>query len=164
MSVRRESGLLLALLLPALLSAQYRQSDTSWIQRTRIGPGSLVRLEVGHLVTRAPEPQLTTPYRGHVASFTHDTLYLAAADSSVAIPRILITRMELSLGLDREYSAGQGAGYGLLLGILAGGIGQPHGWRQDRGELFGAGIGFLAGYVAGVAFPVERWVFGWLPP
>jgi hypothetical protein len=150
-----------ALVCPSLLLAQ---GDTNWVRRTHVTPGALVRVEVGHLVTRAPESQVTRSYLGHVTAIGHDTLVVATTDSSLVVPRILITHLELSLGQDRAFFAGQYGFCGAFIGYLGGHVGQPRGWRQDRASLIGTGIGFLAGYAIGFAFPQQRWALGWLSP
>jgi len=153
--------MLAALLCPASLVAQW--GDSSWVRRTQIAPGVTVHVEVGHLVARAPQSQVTRPYVGRVTAIGHDTLFLATRDSSVAVPRILITGLEISLGRDRAYWAEQDAFIGALAGAYLGGIGQ-HGWRQRRADLFGGCGGFLLGYIIGASFPKERWVMGWMAP
>jgi hypothetical protein len=150
-----------AMLGPALASAQ--RDTSSWVKSRQVNPGATIRIEVGHIVTRAPEAQLTTRYVGRVRAIGHDTLFIAVSDSDMAVPRILITSIQLNRGRDRRHAAGQYGFWGALGGYVAGGVGQPRGWRQDRSRLLGTGIGFLAGYIAGIVFPYEYWTSGWLP-
>jgi hypothetical protein len=105
--------------------------------------------------------------RGEVATLAADTLYLRVpgTESSVAIRRTTIKRIERSLGVPTPAeSAVRGAvGWALMGAVLGLATGWPD-WDGGRNErragdraALGAATGAAAGFILGAIFPTERW-------
>ena len=103
--------------------------------------------------------------RGRVMALASDTLYLAVTDSvaSLAIPRSLIQRLELSRGVpSRGLNAlrqGVVSGVaGALTGLVTFGlIGEKSGSDGAEAAIVYGGVSFAAGAIAGAVFRRERW-------
>ena len=142
---------------------------TPALAQPEVRPGERVRLRVAAEVTRAPRTLKTQPVVGIIRSIGLDTLYLDLTPANAAaVPRILIQRVDRSLGPpSRRQSAGEGAYFGALLGLLippvlpkrtAAFVRGP-----DEGRMVGLAAGFLLGALTGYLLPYERWRPAWIP-
>ena len=112
-------------------------------------------------VLRSPRarPRRLRRITGTLRAIEPDTIRLALSPTGppVAIPRILIYRVEGSLGRERRGSAGDAA-------LVGGGIGAllMGGFREkSRAVVFASG--YAIGALVGAVRPYERWEQAWLP-
>ena len=151
-------GLLLAvaatcLAMPATVRAQGMESA--------VGVGSRVRISVTDTVLPSPD---TRPGRlrqviGTVLGIAPDTIHLQPSpnDPPVAIPRILIYKVEMSLGRGRAGSAGDAA-------LVGGGVGAILvGFVREKLKMPLFACGYALGALGGAVRPYERWKEGWIP-
>lgn len=126
-----------------------------------VSVGSRVRLAVTDTV-------LTTPYAragrlrqviGTVLGIAPDTIRLQPSpnDPPVAIPRILIYTVEMSLGRGRAGSAGDAA-------LVGGGLGAVlMGFLPEKLQMPLFASGYVLGALVGAVRPYERWREAWIP-
>ena len=138
------------------ISTHAQGGDPSMVQ-----VGTRVRLSV--TATALPSPR-SRPGRlrqiiGTVRDIAPDTIRLeVSADSpSVAVPRILLYRVERSLGRTRAGSAGDAA-------LIGGGIGALlTGFFREKDLAIVLGSGYAIGGLVGAVRPYERWEHAWIP-
>ena len=141
------------LAMPMTLRAQGMESMVS--------VGNRVRVAVTDTVLPSPD---TRPGRlrqviGTVLGIAPDTIYLQPApnDPPVAIPRILIYKVEASLGSDRVGSAGDAA-------LIGGGMGALLiGFVREKLKMPIFAAGYALGALVGAVRPYERWKEAWIP-
>jgi hypothetical protein len=123
--------------------------------------GRRLRVAVTDSVLRSPyeRPGRLRQLIGTVVAIEPDTLRMAPSptDPPVAIPRILIYKIELSRGHDRKWAAGEVALMGGGLGAIASSF-----LPDDLGVVVFAG-GYVLGALIGAVVNHERWVSAWLP-
>jgi hypothetical protein len=108
---------------------------------------------------------------GTVVAIAPETLYvdLANAVGRLAIPRVMIQGVEMSLGRpSRARSALDAASGGALVFALlfsAYVVDPDSRWFRSSGRAAGAGavIGLGTGLVLGFILPYERWRIAWIP-
>ena len=142
------------LALPTALPAQA-------IDSYMIMPGSRVRVAVTETILPSPfaRPGRLRRITGTVRDIAPDTIRLeVSADAApVAIPRILIYRVERSLGRGRRGSAGDAA-------MMGGGIGALLlGFFREEDYLPVLAGGYIVGGLVGALRPYERWEEAWIP-
>ncbi|MFN2566439.1 MAG: hypothetical protein ABR499_15695 [Gemmatimonadaceae bacterium] len=139
-----------------------------------IGVGTRVRVEVvegtPQVFPQSPFSAVAQRLQGTVRAIAPETLYVALSNAAgtVAIPRVAIRRVEMSLGRpSRSASAMQvGTASAVLFALfMPSFVVQPE--RQfgssERAAVVGAGIGFGMGALFGALRPYERWRLAWIP-
>ena len=123
--------------------------------------GDRVRVQVTAAVLPSPDARLGRLRRvtGMMRAIAPDTVYLevSADEPPVAIPRILIYKVERSLGRTRAGSAGDAALVGGGAGVLLIGFVR----EQLRFPVWAAG--YAVGALVGAVRPYERWKEAWIP-
>jgi hypothetical protein len=153
----RRTGVVLALvaICGSDLSAQWPEEIT---------PGARIRVRLPEVQYQLDGPR-GQPIRGRVTNLSTDTIHLAVGDSvgSLAIPRLLIQRIDVSRGSpSRGMSALQRGAVsgviGALYGLLAAGLYEDSdGIDEAESALIGGGVGLAVGAVFGAIWPHERW-------
>jgi hypothetical protein len=155
------AAMVAALLVPTGAGAQreVRMADVG--SRVRVGVIESPRLSPDDPLT----PQLRI--RGTIHEIAPDTLYLEVSNTTsiMAIPRIRIQVVELSLRVSRRGSAVESGFTGGSILALLGPL--VNGTRETGAELkaaaAGAALGFVGGALLGALYPFERWRIAWLP-
>lgn len=123
--------------------------------------GTRVRLSVTETVLPSPRsrPGRLRQVTGTVREIASDTIRLeVSADSpSVAVPRILLYKVERSLGRTRAGSAGDAA-------LIGGGVGALlQSFFKEKHVAIILGSGYALGGLVGAVRPYERWEHAWIP-
>ena len=146
--------LALCLALPSPAHAQ--RHDPAMVQ-----VGTRVRLAITETALPSPRsrPGPLRQIAGTVRDIAPDTIRLeVSADSpSVAVPRILIYRVERSLGRTRRGSAGDAGVMGFGVGAML------SGFFEEKHVAIVLGSGYAIGGVFGAVRPYERWDYAWIP-
>ena len=157
MSVMRRLLVVLACIavMPATGLAQ-RGLDESAIRE-----GTRVRLSVTDHVLPHPYARAgkLRTVSGTLRSIEADTVRVetVAGQPPVVVPRILIEKVERSLGETRSGSAGDAA-------LVGGGLGAVSmGFFREKLQLIVFGTGYVLGAIVGAIHPYERWEEAWLP-
>lgn len=101
--------------------------------------------------------------RGTVAHLAPDTLFLRLGDSvgTVAIPRALIRRLDVSRGVPSRVSSAIRTGviWGIVVGVTTALYpeSEPTSLSHTEQAAIGAGVGLSIGAVFGAIYPIERW-------
>ena len=123
--------------------------------------GNRVRVSTTDSVLRSPHARLgqLRQTKGTVTAIAPETLYVAttAADPPLAIPRILIFKVEVSRGDDRRGAIADAGFSGFGLGALL------MSFFSDRLKPVVIGSGIALGALYGALFPYERWREALLP-
>ena len=107
---------------------------------------------------------------GRLVATGRDTIHMAnGAQDTIAIPRSLITGLQVSTGTSRRTLAGMGRGF--LVGTLLGGVasltamGMTDAGSADVGPLIaaGAGLGAVTGLLLGAVIGATRVRHDWVP-
>lgn len=139
---------------------------------TRIRVGVADRIPgVPDRIPNSPFPRSVQRLQGTVRAIGPDTLYLDLSNtpSRLAIPRVMIQGVEMSLGRpSRARSALEAATVGaaiLALLVPAYVVDPGSRWFGSSGRATAAGavIGFSAGTLFGLLRPYERWRIAWIP-
>lgn len=142
------------LAMPVTLRAQGTESSMIMV-------GSRVRVTVTDTALRSPyaRPGRLRLIAGTVRAIAPDTIRLevSAIDPPVAIPRILIYKVERSLGRGRAGSARDAALTGGGVGALLMGL------FDEKVRLAIFGSGYAVGALVGAVRPYERWAQAWIP-
>lgn len=163
------SAMLASLVNPPSVGAQVGQRAVHMVD-----VGTRVRVEVVEGVPQgfpqSPSAAGAQRLQGTVHAIAPETLYvnLANAVGTVAIPRVAIRRVEMSLGRpSRSVSAMQvgTAGAFLFALFMPSFVVQPERrfGSSARATAAGAGIGFGVGTLIGALRPYERWRIAWIP-
>lgn len=124
--------------------------------------GLRVYLPAGKRVRVVSVPD-TPPFTGNVLRLTSDTLTLAASSGSalVQLPVASLTSIEESEGRDRMGWAFRGAGIGVIVGGIGGGLAgrsqDDFGLGAIAGFIAGGIVGTVGGAVVGAIVAPERW-------
>jgi hypothetical protein len=131
-----------------------------------VQPGTRVRVWLPEPSRQEQQPQRRQLLRGTVESVNGGVLRMTVpgAAGSLAIPRTVVRRLDVSRGVDRGASAIERAVGGAIGGAILFGMlndpkrtGGPHyrtDWRAAGvGASWGAGIGAVVGFI----WPYERW-------
>ena len=126
-----------------------------------VGVGSRVRVTVTETVLPSPRsrPGRLRRIVGTVTDIQSDTIRIqgAAEGPPDVVPRLLIYKVERSLGRGRRGSAGDAA-------MIGGGIGAVSlGFFREKHQMAVLGAGYLIGGIVGAIRPYERWEEGWIP-
>jgi len=147
---------LIALLLVPLSTRVWAQ----WSPDLRTGSRVRLRLPEREFQFMGPRGQ---SIRGTVAQLAPDTLYLRLGDSvgTVAIPRTLVRRLDLSRGVPSRISSAARTGvvWGVVYAIVAA-LYVDHSsssLSDTERATIGGGVGLTLGAVFGAIYPVERW-------
>ena len=125
----------------------------------RVDTGYRVRLEVAKEMRRSPVTLRGTRVVGTIRGISPETLYVRQGSSQgdMAIPRILLQRVEGSLGPPSRFaSMKQLAYFGAVLGLI---FPSEDGWLRMRLMTAGA----VAGALVGIVRPYEQWERAWIP-
>jgi hypothetical protein len=125
----------------------------------RVDTGARVRLQVANEIRRSPVALPVTSLIGTIRGISPETLWVQTATSprDVAIPRIVLQRVEVSLGPPSRWESMKHLTYiGAVLGLL---VPIEEGWLRLRLMAAGAGAGAFVGLVR----PYERWEQAWIP-
>ena len=152
-------------------AAELRAQGEGPIER-RVRVGDRVRLAVADTVVRAPSHLPTRRVIGTIRAIAPEALYLdvaaAGVGGRVAVPRILIQKVERSLGPPSRVESAKELGLagafvlGVLVAPLLGERGGPFP-SEVEARLVGAGVGWVGGTLVGLLRPYERWRGGWIP-
>jgi hypothetical protein len=136
-----------------------------------IGPGTEVRVGLAAEPNLLPHPRRVEWARGTIHDIQPDTLFLSSeAAGLIPIPRLMITDVRESLGIDR-WQSGRDVGFSLAVfaALVMSVIQETE--LADRGLLrsevgayaTAAAGGFAVGFAIGGIRPFERWRTAWLP-
>lgn len=131
-----------------------------WSPDLRVGARVRLQLPEAEFQYMGSRGQLV---RGTVAHLFPDTLYLRLGDSvgTVAIPRALIRRLDVSRGIPSRIGSAARTGlfWGLALGLVTALYPQREPATRSHTEeaAIGAGVGFSLGAMFGAIYPLERW-------
>jgi hypothetical protein len=143
-----------------------------------VGIGTRVKVGVVDRVPGVPDRMPNSPFatsvqrlQGTVRAIAAETLYVDLSNTTgrVAIPRVMIEGVEMSLGrTSRARSAFEAAtAAGLLFALfLPSFVVDPDSrWFSSDGRAASAGavIGLGVGTVFGFLWPYERWRIAWIP-
>jgi hypothetical protein len=138
-----------------------------------VGIGTVIRVGLAAEPNLAPYPRTVRWLRGTIHSIRPDTLFLVPTPGTdvIPIPRLMITDIQESLGVNRWVSARQ-VGFGLaffnalVIMALQESVedGKTPPFRSSAvAYSAAAGGGFAVGFLIGAIRPSERWRIGWLP-
>ena len=163
------SAVLASLVNPTTVGAQSGRRAVPMIAvgtRVRVG----VVEGVPQVFPQSPFAAVAQRLQGTVHAIAPETLYvdLSNAVGTVAIPRVAIQRVEMTLGRpSRSVSAMQVGTISAVLFalVLPSFVVQPERrfGSSERAAAVGAGIGFGVGTLIGALRPYERWRSAWIP-
>jgi hypothetical protein len=166
--------MLLGVMLASLVGPPALDAQSGRPAVRMIAVGTRVRVQVvegvPQLLTQSPFAAASQRLQGTVRAIAPETLYieLSNARGTVAIPRLAIQRVEMSLGRpSRRVSAVEvgTAGAVLFALFMPSFVVAPERrfGSSDRAAAAGAGIGFGVGALFGALRPYERWRIAWIP-
>jgi hypothetical protein len=169
--------MLIAVSMAALVASDLAgQADTGRWRMVEIG--SRVRVGVADRIPGVPDrtadglfPIFVQRLQGTVHAIAPETLYLGVSNAAgrVAIPRIMIERVEMSLGRPSRarsaLEAGTVGAVALALLVPAYVVDPDSRWFRSSGRATAAGavIGLGVGALLGFLRPFERWRVAWIP-
>lgn len=170
--------MLLTALLAALISPPDLGGQVDTARWPMVEIGTRIRVGVEDRIPGIPDRMPNRPFptsvqrlQGTVRAIAPDTLYIDLANTvgRLAIPRVMIQGVEMSLGRpSRSRSALEAGTVGaaiLALLVPAYVVDPGSRWFGSSGRATAAGavIGFSAGVLFGLIRPYERWRIAWIP-
>jgi hypothetical protein len=156
------------------LSGQVDERRWPMIQvgrRVRVGVADSAPVVADRTPPNWPFPPAVQRVHGTVLAIAPETLYVELSNTTgrVAIPRVIIQGVEMSLGrfsrVRSAFDLGTAGAVMLALFLPSFVVDPDSRWFRSEGRATSASavIGFSAGIVFGLLLPYERWRIAWIP-